>query len=181
MPPAPGWSRASCWKMPKRPSTRRPAVPRPTSSTTCSSTVTTSWPQGAGTGLHRHGQVHLHRSALQYRQRLHDDGLEHSLWLSLIRDRLKILRNLLAEDGSLWVTRDDNEAHYFKVMCDEIFGRRNFVADVAWQKRTSLDNRLRLGAAYDHILVYTKTMGKHQSFNQLDITDSRVNYLKKNR
>ncbi len=58
----------------------------------------------------------------------YDDGLEHSIWLSLMRDRLEILRRLLSEDGSLWISIDDNEAHYLKVLCDEIFGRRNFVS-----------------------------------------------------
>ena len=53
----------------------------------------------------------------------YNDGVEHSLWLSLMRDRLELLRGLLAEDGSLWVSLDDNEQAYFKVMCDEIFGR----------------------------------------------------------
>lgn len=63
----------------------------------------------------------------------YDDNLEHSIWLSLMRERLIILRNLLTEDGSIWITLDDNEAHYFKVMCDEIFGRHNFVATTIWQ------------------------------------------------
>jgi adenine-specific DNA-methyltransferase len=56
----------------------------------------------------------------------YDDGVEHSIWLSLLRDRLEIIRRLLSHDGSLWITVDDNEAHYLKVMCDEIFGRFNF-------------------------------------------------------
>jgi len=86
----------------------------------------------------------------------YDDGLEHSLWLSLMRDRLEIIRRLLREDGSLWITIDDNEAHYLKVLCDEVFGRRNFIANVVWQKRTSPDARLRLGGAHDHILVFAK-------------------------
>src|SRR5688500_9334451 len=60
----------------------------------------------------------------------YDDGLEHSIWLSMMRDRLEILRRLLSEDGSLWITIDDNEAHYLKVLCDEVFGRSNFVASV---------------------------------------------------
>jgi adenine-specific DNA-methyltransferase len=64
----------------------------------------------------------------------YDDGVEHSLWLSLIKPRIEILRKLLTEDGSLWITLDDNEAHYFKVMCDEIFGRNNFVATTIWQQ-----------------------------------------------
>jgi adenine-specific DNA-methyltransferase len=54
----------------------------------------------------------------------YDDGIEHSLWLTLMRDRLEIIRTLLAEDGSLWITIDDNEAHYLKVLCDECLGGR---------------------------------------------------------
>ncbi len=60
----------------------------------------------------------------------YDDGVEHSLWLSLMRDRLEILHRLLKDDGSLWVNLDDNESHYFKVMCDEVFGRNCFVASI---------------------------------------------------
>jgi adenine-specific DNA-methyltransferase len=63
----------------------------------------------------------------------YDDGIEHSLWLNLMKPRLEILKNLLSDNGSLWVTLDDNEAHYFKVMCDEIFGRSNFVGTTIWQ------------------------------------------------
>lgn len=64
----------------------------------------------------------------------YDDNLEHAQWLSMMYPRMVLLRELLSEDGSIWVTLDDNEAHYFKVMCDEIFGRANFVANVVWQK-----------------------------------------------
>ena len=103
----------------------------------------------------------------------YDDGVEHSIWLSLMRDRLEIIRRLLSEDGSLWITIDDNEAHYLKVLCDEIFGRVNFIADVVWQKRISPDNRLRLGAAHDHIIVFGKSPLTHQTFNQLEISESR--------
>jgi adenine-specific DNA-methyltransferase len=67
----------------------------------------------------------------------YDDGVEHSLWLSLMRDRLEILRRLLAEDGSIWINLDDNEAHYCKVMMDEIFGRNNFLGTVIWEKSDS--------------------------------------------
>jgi adenine-specific DNA-methyltransferase len=63
----------------------------------------------------------------------YDDGVEHSLWLNLMKPRLDILRNLLRNDGSIWITLDDNEAHYFKVMCDEVFGRNNFVGTTIWQ------------------------------------------------
>ena len=86
----------------------------------------------------------------------YDDGLEHSIWLGLMRDRLEIIRRLLSDDGSLWITIDDNEAHYLKVLCDEVFGRTNFVANVVWQKRTSRENRAAIGSAHDHVLLYAK-------------------------
>ncbi|GGZ93421.1 site-specific DNA-methyltransferase [Novosphingobium arvoryzae] len=87
----------------------------------------------------------------------YDDGLEHSIWLSFMRDRLDILKRLLSDDGSLWITIDDNEAHYLKVMCDEIFGRSNFVANVVWQKTLTRRNDARLlSNAHDHVLIYAK-------------------------
>lgn len=88
----------------------------------------------------------------------YDDGLEHSLWLSLMRDRLEIIKRLLADDGSLWVTLDDNEAHYFKVICDEVFGRSNFVANVIWQKKYAPANdAIWLSDDHDHVIVYAKS------------------------
>ena len=87
----------------------------------------------------------------------YDDGVEHSMWLSLMRDRLEALRTLLAEDGSLWITIDDNEAHYLKVLCDEVFGRANFIIDVSWQKRDGAPNDRKIGSIHDHLLVVAKT------------------------
>jgi adenine-specific DNA-methyltransferase len=87
----------------------------------------------------------------------YDDGLEHSIWLGLMRDRLEIIGRLLADDGSLWITIDDNEAHYLKVMCDEVFGRSNFVANLAWHKRVSPANDAKFFSGdFDHILVYAR-------------------------
>ena len=87
----------------------------------------------------------------------YDDGLEHSIWLSLMRDRLEIIKNLLSDDGSLWITIDDNECHYLKVMCDEIFGRANFVSNTVWQKKYAPSNDAKsLSEDHDHILVYAK-------------------------
>lgn len=103
----------------------------------------------------------------------YDDGVEHSIWLSLMRDRLEIIRSLLSEDGSLWITIDDNESHYLKVMCDEIFGRQNFIADVAWQKRISPDNDANfLSTTYDHILVIAKDISRC-SINRLPRTEEQ--------
>jgi len=89
----------------------------------------------------------------------YDDGLEHSIWLSLMRDRLEIIRRLLSEDGSLWITIDDNEAHYLKVMCDEVIGRANFVSTVIWEKSDSpkMDSRY-FSSRHDFVLVYAKSV-----------------------
>lgn len=86
----------------------------------------------------------------------YDDGLEHSLWLSMMRDRLEILKELLSKDGSIWITIDDNEAHYLKVLCDEIFGRDRFVANVIWEKADSPRNSARqFSTDHDHLLVFS--------------------------
>jgi adenine-specific DNA-methyltransferase len=85
----------------------------------------------------------------------YDDGVEHSIWLSLMRDRLEIIKRLLSNDGSLWITVDDNEAHYLKVLCDEIFGRTNFVSNAVWQKKYTISNDAKwLADNHDHVLVY---------------------------
>lgn len=87
----------------------------------------------------------------------YDDNLEHSEWLTLMRPRLEILKNLLAEDGSIWISIDDDEGHYLKVLCDEIFGRHNFVSTVIWEKKFSPQNDAKwLSDSHDFILVYAK-------------------------
>ncbi len=87
----------------------------------------------------------------------YDDGVEHSIWLSLIRERLEILRRLMSETGSIWITIDDNEAHYLKVLCDELFGRKNFISNGIWQKKFSPQNDAKfLDNNHDHILIYAK-------------------------
>lgn len=87
----------------------------------------------------------------------YDDGLEHSIWLGLMRDRLEIIKRLLADDGSLWITIDDNEAHYLKVLCDEIFGRGNFVASVIWRKNYAPKSSAKhFSVDHDYILIYAK-------------------------
>lgn len=84
----------------------------------------------------------------------YDDGLEHSIWLNLMYYRLQILKNLLTEDGTIWITLDDNEAHYCKVLCDQIWTRKNFIADVIWNSRKSVSNDAILSLNTNHILVY---------------------------
>lgn len=93
------------------------------------------------------------RSAFEH----YDDNLEHAKWLSMMYPRLELLRELLAEDGSIWVTIDDNEAHYLKVIMDEIFGRKNFVANCVWQKKFSPQNDAKwLSDNHDHVLCFAK-------------------------
>ena len=88
----------------------------------------------------------------------YDDGVEHSIWLSLIRDRLEIVRCLLSDDGSLWISIDDNEAHYLKVLCDEVFGRSNYKATITWQRKYSVSNNFQgIATICDFILVYSKS------------------------
>ena len=109
----------------------------------------------------------------------YDDGVEHSLWLSLMRDRLEAIRTLLAEDGSLWITIDDNEAHYLKVLCDEVFGRGNFVANAIWQKKYAPQNDAKwLSDSHDHILIFAKNKNIWRP-NLLPRTDD-MNSLYKN-
>ena len=87
----------------------------------------------------------------------YDDGVEHSIWLSLMRDRLEIIRRLLSKDGLLWISIDDNEAHYLKVLCDEVFGRDQFIAGVVWQKTTSARNDAEFfSSSQDYVLVYAR-------------------------
>jgi len=84
----------------------------------------------------------------------YNDNLEHSVWLSMMRERLDMIEELLAPDGSVWVHLDDAEMAYAKVMLDELFGRNSFVASIVWQKRYSRENRVAIGAIQDYILVY---------------------------
>lgn len=88
----------------------------------------------------------------------YDDGLEHSIWLSLMRERLEIIYNLLDKtNGSLWISLDDNEQAYCKVLCDEIFGRKNFVANVIWEKKYTIANDAKwLSDNHDFVLVYAR-------------------------
>lgn len=88
----------------------------------------------------------------------YDDKLEHSQWLSMMWPRLVMLRELMASDGSIWVTLDDREVHYMKVLMDEVFGRDNFVANVVWEKvYTPKSNGRGLSSDHDHLLVFSKS------------------------
>lgn len=89
------------------------------------------------------------QSFLQY-----DDALEHSVWLTMMRDRILQIKELLAPEGSVWVHLDDSEMAYFKVIMDEIFGRQNHVATVIWQKLATGDNRTTISTTHDYVHIY---------------------------
>jgi adenine-specific DNA-methyltransferase len=86
----------------------------------------------------------------------YDDGIQHSIYLSLMRDRIDILNRILSIDGSIWICIGDEECHYLKIVCDEIFGRQNFVSSFAWEKDKGRRNDTDISSAHDHILLYAK-------------------------
>lgn len=101
----------------------------------------------------------------------YDDNLEHSTWLSLIKPRLEILKNLLSTDGTIWISIDDDERDYLKVLCDEIFGRQNFVTSCIWQKIHSTKNDAKyLSVNHDYVLLYAKDINS-LNINLLERTE----------
>lgn len=98
----------------------------------------------------------------------YDDNLEHSTWLTLMKPRLELLRKLLADDGSIWISIDTDESHYLKVLCDEVFGRRNFIDEVVWQRAYAPVNlKKTLSRSHDIILVYAKNLDSTFTLNKL--------------
>lgn len=112
------------------------------------------------------------RSAFEH----YDDNLEHSQWLSMMYPRLDLLKQLLASDGAIWITLDDNEVHYFKVIADEVFGRRNFLGNVIWNHSVqSKGYSGKLSVHHNHVLGYRRS----EAFELLDLPrmdEHNVNY-----
>lgn len=109
----------------------------------------------------------------------YDDKLEHSQWLSMMHPRLVLLRDLLADEGSIWISIDDREAHYLKVLLDEVFGRGCFVASNVWQKRYSRENRESIGDVHEYLFVYSKRpdlFKRHR--NLLPLTEEQAKVYK---
>ena len=99
------------------------------------------------------------RSAFEH----YDDNLEHARWLAMMWPRLELLHDLLAEDGSIWVSIDDHEGHYLKVVMDEVFGRKNFIDTVIWRKNYSPKSSARhFSSDHDYILVFSKNADAFQ-------------------
>ena len=107
----------------------------------------------------------------------YDDSLEHTQWLAMMWPRLELLREFMTDEGSIWINIDDDEGHYLKIIADEIYGRRAFIVNCLWQKRTSPDGRINMGDAHDHIFVYGSQTTR-DSFNNLALTEEQRSLYK---
>ena len=109
----------------------------------------------------------------------YEDGIEHSIWLSLIRERLEILWRLLSEDGSFWVSIDDDEMPYLRVLMDELVGRTQFIAANVWQKRYSRENREAIGDVHEYVVVYAKDPARFKQLrNKIPLTHEQAKVYK---
>ncbi|MDE7165550.1 MAG: site-specific DNA-methyltransferase [Bacteroidaceae bacterium] len=107
----------------------------------------------------------------------YNDNLEHSIWLNLMYYRLQALHNLLSDNGTIWIALDDNEVHYCKVMCDEIFGRSNFIQAVVWRSSDNSNNDSKqFSIDHNTILVYSKCNG--WLTKRLPPKDSQMSHFK---
>jgi len=102
-----------------------------------------------------------------------DDATRHDKWCCMMYPRLQLLKELLREDGSIWVSIDDNEVHHLRAIMDEVFGVENFIASAIWQKRTSPDMRLQFSTAHDYIVVYAKN-AERVTFNRIPKTPEQI-------
>jgi adenine-specific DNA-methyltransferase len=108
-----------------------------------------------------------------------EDLSRHDKWLCMMYPRLALLREMLKEDGTLWMSLDDNEVHDGRMILDELFGRNNFLATIVWQKRTSPEARLPLGAAHDYILVYSRNLeNAKKKINRISLSTKRTSEYK---
>ena len=114
----------------------------------------------------------------------YDDGIEHSKWLSMMAERLKCLRTLLREDGTIFIQIDDNEQAYLRVLCDEIFGRNNFLNMISINAKVSAgasgggeDKRLKKNIEY--ILIYCKNMDSFPGFKPIYKKTELMKYIGK--
>ena len=109
----------------------------------------------------------------------YDDNLEHSQWLSMMIPRLQLLREFLSEDGSIWISIDDEEEPYLKIVMDEVFGRNNRVATIVWQKRYSRENREAIGDSHEYLVCYAITPDKFkETRNLLPLTEKQKKIYK---
>jgi adenine-specific DNA-methyltransferase len=104
-----------------------------------------------------------------------EDMERHDKWLCMMWPRLNLLRELLTDEGLIFITLDDNEQHRFRLLLDEVFGDENFIATAIWQKRTSPDARKNLAPAHDYVFVYAKSIEKGKlSLSKVPLSAERV-------
>jgi adenine-specific DNA-methyltransferase len=109
----------------------------------------------------------------------YDDGLEHSIWLTLIQARLEVLWRLLSSDGTLWISIDDDEMPYLRVLMDQLVGRDQFVAQNVWQKRYSRENREAIGDVHEYVVVYAKNPSLFkEERNKVPLTEEQAKVYK---
>jgi len=108
-----------------------------------------------------------------------EDLTKHDKWLCMMLPRLKLLRELLSEDGAIFISIDDNEQHRLRGVLDEVFGDDNFFANILWQKRTSPDNRVVLGAGHDFIIAYAKRFQDfYGTVKRLELSEKQISQFK---
>ena len=108
----------------------------------------------------------------------YNDHFNHSSWLTFMKNRLEVAKELLSRDGVIFISLDDNEAHYAKVLVDDIFGRENFIADIAHKSRASVSNDKIISSSHNHILFYAKNERivfklKEIEFKQLSLAEQK--------
>lgn len=111
-----------------------------------------------------------------------EDLTRHDKWLCMMYPRLMLLQKLLADDGAIFISIDDNELYNLKSICDEIFGAKNFVENIVWQKRTSPDARKKVSSGHEYVLIYVKDIERYDSvFNLLQIEGKDIEKIQKSR
>ena len=107
----------------------------------------------------------------------YNDNFSHSTWLTFMKNRLEVAREFLRDDGVIFITLDDNESAYLKVLCDEVFGRENFIADVVWNSRKSVQNDTIISLATNHNLFYAKNKTSlNKNDFRLAVDESKFKY-----
>ena len=98
----------------------------------------------------------------------YNDSFNHSTWLTFMKNRLELARKLLREDGTIWISCDDHESHYLKVLTDDVFNRDNFIDEIVWQRAYAPVNlKKTLSRSHDIILVYAKNLDPNFTLNKL--------------
>ena len=104
-----------------------------------------------------------------------EDLSRHDKWLCMVYPRLELLHKLLSDDGTIFISIDDNECFYLKVLCDYVFGRTNFIANFIWEKRKNRENRKEVSVRHDYILCYAKSRKpKERTLNMLNMTEEAL-------